>query len=224
MEQRRRKREGEGRDNMKEVFILKSKVVEEFNVEYIKFRNILCLYLNKFSKYVQNLKLDVNLESCTWVQELENTARTTKNSIHWATSSSNSLTPSFEADRLLMALFVIRLDSSSFDHGFCNARLIKGLCPLVCLIAKSEHLSRAPPSNVAVHVHASNLHVQIVVVCLINRTGQYRRSVLHRHGQRLRWGVWIMDIWSDAGKRLVGSPWSDSIYGECSSLYAHLSK
>lgn len=65
MEQRRRKREGEGRDNMKEVFILKSKVVEEFNVEYIKFRNILCLYLNKFSKYVQNLKLDVNLESCT---------------------------------------------------------------------------------------------------------------------------------------------------------------
>jgi hypothetical protein len=47
---------------MEEVRIPRSKVVGEFNVEHIKCRNILRLYLKQSLKNVQNLEIDVDLD------------------------------------------------------------------------------------------------------------------------------------------------------------------
>ena len=53
---------------MKEVRIPRSIVVGEFNVEHIKCRNNLRLYLKQYSKNMQNMEIDVDFE---WRAKLE---------------------------------------------------------------------------------------------------------------------------------------------------------
>ena len=63
--ERDRCRKEEQHERSKSVRSPKSKALQEFNAEHIKCRNILCPYFKQSSKYVQNLKIDVDFETWT---------------------------------------------------------------------------------------------------------------------------------------------------------------